>query len=131
MIREIVWVACGGACGAVTRYAVAMASAHWLTPTLPLGTLIVNVAGCFALGVLSEYHLLKELQSHWRLAVGVGFLGSLTTFSTFGHETFRLWEKGHSLQAVGNVAVNLVAGLVAVVIGIQVVRMWIPADVGG
>jgi CrcB protein len=128
MIREILWVACGGACGAIARYAVTGASQRWLPQAMPWGTLIVNVVGCFALGALAEYHLLKRVTSHWQLVIGVGFLGALTTFSTFGHETLRLWEKGNSLHAIGNVALNLAAGLFAVAIGVQLIRMIVPAE---
>lgn len=123
MIREIVIVASGGAVGAVARYAIAGLSYRWFSTALPWGTLIVNVIGCFALGALAEYNQIHRLTNQWTLGVGVGFLGALTTFSTFGHETIRLWEKGQSLHAVGNVAMNLVAGLIAVAVGIQIVRM--------
>jgi CrcB protein len=126
MVREIAMVACGGACGAMARYAVAALSNRWLTAGLPWGTFIVNTIGCFAIGVLAEYHRIKPLGIHWTLGVGIGFLGALTTFSTFAHETARLWEKGHSFHAVGNVAFNLVAGLIAVTLGIQFVRMLNP-----
>jgi len=127
MLREILMVATGGACGAVARYAVGAMSVRWFSAALPWGTLIVNVIGCFALGALAEYKFMKGLTSQWSLGVGVGFLGALTTFSTFGHDTFRLWEKGQSFHAVGNVAVNLCGGLLAVTLGIQVVRMLLPS----
>ncbi len=130
MIREVLWVACGGACGAVARYVVTFASLRWLPHGMPWGTLIVNVVGCFALGALSEYHLLKRVPTHWHLVLGVGFLGALTTFSTFGNETLRLWEKGNSLNAIGNVALNLAAGLLAVALGIQLIRMLFPVEGG-
>ena len=119
-MRELVWIALGGAAGAVSRYLVTLGCQRW-AGTFPLATLIVNVAGCFCLGAL--------MQSAWlpataRLAVGVGLLGGLTTFSTFGHETFRALEKGQWNLALGNVSANLILGIVAVWAGVALVQRW-------
>lgn len=122
MIREVTMVACGGACGAVARYGVASCAARWISPALPWGTLIVNVVGCFALGVLAEYHALRRLPSVGMFGVGVGFLGAFTTFSTFGHDTYRLWERGNTLYAIANVGGNLAFGLIAVTLGVLATR---------
>lgn len=79
--------ACGGA-GAILRHLVSVWSLHWFGSGFPVGTLIVNVVGCFLLGTLYELTETTLLISgEWRHALGVGFLGGLTTFSTFGYET--------------------------------------------
>mgnify|MGYP001173063732 FL=1 len=119
-MRELVWIALGGAAGAVSRYLVTLGCQRW-TENLPVATLIVNVTGCFCLGAL--------LQSAWlpatlRLAVGTGLLGGLTTFSTFGHETFRALEKGQWSLAIGNAAANLILGILAVWAGVVLVQRW-------
>lgn len=119
-MRELVWIALGGAAGAVSRYLVTLGCQRW-AENFPVATLIVNVTGCFCLGAL--------LQSAWlpaatRLAIGTGLLGGLTTFSTFGHETFRALEKGQWNLALGNVAANLILGLLAVWAGVALVQRW-------
>ncbi|MEE3368179.1 MAG: fluoride efflux transporter CrcB [Planctomycetota bacterium] len=119
-MRELVWIALGGAAGAVSRYLVTLGCQRW-AENFPAATLIVNVAGCFCLGAL--------LQSTWlpataRLALGTGLLGGLTTFSTFGHETFRALEKGHWGLALGNTVANLILGILAVWAGVALVQRW-------
>lgn len=98
----ILWlaVAIGGAFGAVARYGVSVACVG-LHPKFPIATLIVNVLGSFAIGVL--YVLIVEkgvLPPIWRHALMIGFLGAFTTFSTFSIETLHLLQMGHWQTAV-------------------------------
>ena len=109
-------VAVGGALGACARYlvGVGIGSAH--SGPFPLGTFVVNVVGCFVLGFLGElvapHHEGTGGMVHY--ALGVGFLGSFTTFSTFGHETHRLLEGDAWLLAAAYVAGSVFAGLLLV-----------------
>lgn len=89
-MMQIALVAAGGALGAATRYGVAVAAARWLGAGFPWGTLLVNVAGGFAMGLLVA-RAGPEHES-LRLAIGVGFLGGFTTFSAFSLETVRLMQ---------------------------------------
>ncbi len=82
-------VAVGAAAGAPTRWWVDQQVQRRFAPVLPWGTFVVNVVGSFALGLLFSS---GGLSSHAYLAVGVGFLGALTTFSSFAWETHRLAE---------------------------------------
>ena len=89
----------------------------------PYGTLLVNVLGCFLIGVLAHIGLTTDLlPKETREALGIGFLGGLTTFSTFGWETFRGLEDSAWSFAAGNVAANVLAGLTAVWAGVTVAR---------
>ena len=125
-MQQILIVGVGGFVGAVTRYAVNGAVQRRFPPgtlALPLATLVVNVAGCFAIGVLmalvAEKHLLSR---NAQLLLATGFLGSLTTFSAFGYETVELL-RGHEIRfAAWNVGTNLVLGLAAVWLGRAVVH---------
>ncbi len=113
----------GGGLGAITRWAIGVGSkAVWPGAALPVGTLIVNVAGCFALGLLSErFALGAGLSAPLRAGLTTGFLGGLTTFSTFGNESARLWSQSPGWAAT-NIALNVGVGLAAAVAGTVVAR---------
>ncbi len=106
-------VACLGGCGAVARYVVDALVAKRARSRFPLGTLVVNVAGSFALGVI----VASSARSATQLYAGSGFVGAFTTFSTWMLETERLVDDGRSDLAVGNVAAATIAGLVAATTG--------------
>jgi CrcB protein len=134
-IREVVLVAAGGSVGALTRYGVGLAAGKLLGRGFPWGTLAVNVAGCFVMGVVLE--VLRDLDARpaeamtpavklqlslWRQGVAIGFLGALTTFSSFGADTLRELEGGRPWVSLGNVAANVVLSLAAVWAGMMVMR---------
>jgi CrcB protein len=105
-------VLAGGAAGAPVRYLVDRAVQSRMRSVLPLGTLVVNVVGCFILGCL-----VGAASENVRLLLGTGFCGALTTFSTFGYETVRLAEEGETTSAFANVAASLGVGLAAAALG--------------
>ena len=87
----------------------------------PWGTLVVNVTGCLALGVLTGLARSHGLGSTAGTIIGTGGLGAYTTFSTFTFETVRLVEEGELKFALGNVAASMALGLAAAALGIAVV----------
>jgi CrcB protein len=120
-----VWiaVAVGGAIGSVARHAVNhLVHARWLTTRFPVGTVVVNVAGCFVIGLLAGLVASNRLafRFHWREFVFVGVLGGFTTFSTFGLDTYTLVQTHSGQAALMNVAASMIGGLVAVWIGYAV-----------
>jgi CrcB protein len=134
-MRDILLVALGGSLGALARYGTGLAAAHFLGKGFPWGTLAVNVAGCFAMGIVME--LLLDLEAHTKEAltpaiqlqlalchkgVAIGFLGALTTFSTFGGDTLRELQGGQPLVALANVAANVLLSLAAVWCGFVLMR---------
>ena len=113
---------CGGA-GAIVRHLVSVSSLHLFGSGFPVGTLIVNVAGCFLLGILYEVtEATVPISDEWRHALGVGFLGGLTTFSTFGYETHAHLQDSLWRTAAANVLLNVALGLFAVWAGINVAK---------
>ncbi|MGV9662816.1 fluoride efflux transporter CrcB [Nocardia niigatensis] len=103
----------GALFGAPVRYLADRALAHRFDSVLPLGTLAVNMGGSAVLGAL-----IGAGANHWLLAaVGTGFCGALTTFSTFGYETVRLAEEGAYSYAVANVVIGVGASLAAAYLG--------------
>lgn len=123
--REIAAVALGGALGSVARYGVALALTR-VHSSFPWSILAVNVVGCFLIGAIGQWGGLAVAVPGWlRPLVITGFLGGLTTFSTFGYDTLRLISAGEHTAAAGNVAANLLLGLGAVWLGMAVVRgLW-------
>ncbi len=127
MLRDLLLIATAGAAGALCRYGSAKLAARWLGSGFAYGTLFVNVLGCFLLGSLLEYATTKNaLPRGLTLALGVGFLGSFTTFSTFGVETMRYVGDGQSSHAMINVLSNVVLGLFAAWLGMRFGRMLAP-----
>lgn len=120
---KVLMIGAFGGCGAIARYLVSVGSVRWLGESFPAGTLIVNVTGCLLLGALYQLSIEGNFPSEWRQPLGIGFLGGLTTFSTFGYETFAALEKGKWQIAGGNVALNLLLGLGAVWLGITVAKV--------
>ena len=118
-METLLFVAIGGGVGSVTRYLTSVWAAGKFGVDFPYGTLLVNVAGCYLIGlfmILATERFM--LPAHWRLLVASGFLGGLTTFSSFGYETLKLVQDGELLPAVQNIAANLFTGLVATWLGI-------------
>jgi fluoride exporter len=114
----IAWaVVLGAAVGAPLRYLTDLWVQRRHDSVFPWGTLTVNVAGSFLLGVVLGTQTHAGGSEWWAVLLGTGFCGALTTFSTFGFETVRLIEDGALLLAGMNVVVSVLAGLSAGVVG--------------
>jgi len=120
-------VGLGGFIGANARFVVARLVGAAFETRFPLGTFVINVSGSFLLGVLGTIIALKVMphSEAMRLALGVGFLGAFTTFSTFEFETHALLEDGSWLTATMNMFASLFVGLLAVRAGIVVAKTWL------
>ena len=122
--RQVVVVALGvallGAAGAVARFLVDRAVSARSPGGLPWGTLVVNLTGAFALGLLAGAGAGDTVA----LLAGTATLGSYTTFSTWMFESHRLAEDGRGRLALLNLAVELVAGLAAATAGWALGRWW-------
>ncbi len=122
-MNQIIAIAAGGSFGALARFWVASIIYDWLGREFPHGTLVVNVSGCFLMGVLTELMLQRfALTAEFRAAVLVGFLGAYTTFSTFAIETLSLFEQGELLKALLNIFLSVALCLLAVWFGLIVGR---------
>lgn len=126
-MQTIILVAVAGAAGAVSRYGVGVLAARTLGDQFAFGTLVVNVVGCLALGVLVEAERATGLVTHpLRMLLIVGFLGAFTTFSAFGYETLRFVQDGAPSLAMLNLSANLVLGLGGVWVGFLMGRAVFP-----
>ena len=111
-LKDLLLIGAGGFIGSVARYLLGGAVERLLAAAkFPFGTLTVNILGCFLIGVVGG------LSGTARLFFIVGVLGGFTTFSSFGNETFALLRGGEPLKAFGNVALQVIVGLLAVWLG--------------
>ena len=121
----VVWVALGGALGAVARYGVSLLGAR-LGAAFVLPTAAVNVTGSFAIGLAMTLLLARSTDPAWRLFLVTGFLGGYTTFSTFAFDALRLVDEGRPGQAALYVIGTTAVGLLACVAGVAVGRALAP-----
>ncbi len=119
------WVVIAGGLGSGARYLVGQWAAARLDPAFPYGTLIVNLSGCFALGLVAQLASSTSWSPELRTAVTVGFLGGFTTYSTFNQETLALFAAGSTGVALLNVAITLAGGLAAGWLGIVAARQLV------
>ena len=115
---RLLFVALGGAVGAVARYGVGLASVRFAEAGVPVGTWAVNALGCLAIGLAIP--LVTDDRA--RLALVVGVLGSFTTFSTYSADTVLLWEAGRPALAAANAAGSVVVGVAFVALGLALGR---------
>ena len=119
MIARCLVVGAGGFLGAVARYAVGVWIETFWRRDFPLATFLVNVTGCFILGFFLTLAAERiSITPMMRLLVATGFVGAYTTFSTFEYETQRLTTTGAFGWALVNVLTSVVAGYVAVQLGV-------------
>ena len=119
------WVALGGATGAVTRFAVAQwAGARWGW-TVPWGTFAVNVTGSLAIGLVMTLLVARGADPAYRLLLVTGFLGGYTTFSAFSFEALTLLEARRWDAAALYVIGSVVLGLLATALGLGLGRLLV------
>ena len=112
---------CAG--GGLSRYYLSGWVYALLGRSFPYGTLVVNMIGAYLIGLIMELALRSTaLPDTWRLGLTVGFLGGLTTFSTFSYETFKLLEDGQFLLAAVNILASVLICLLCTWLGIVTIR---------
>ena len=122
---RIALIAIFGAIGTLARYGLQGVVQIRLGSTFPYGTLLVNLSGCFLLGLIGQFTMNRLVISpDWRIAIAVGFFGGYTTFSSFGWETAKLLEEGAWLRASVYVGASVVAGLLLSVAGIRLANKF-------
>ena len=118
MIRFLA-VAAGGAIGAMMRYGASLFISQLFQGPAPVATWTVNLLGCLLIGFLVPYLMTIPASTPIQLFVLVGFLGSLTTFSTFSMESVVLWRDGQILLVLLNAVGSVAAGIVLVWAGMK------------
>ena len=116
------WIGLGGATGSVLRYLVGGAIQRMSGLPFPLGTLAVNVTGCFLIGALSQHYMNVQTQPQMRAALITGLCGGYTTFSAFGLETVGLFEGGEYGRAASYIFLSVVLSIAATFAGMLAAR---------
>lgn len=124
MITAAVAVALGAALGALARWGLSLSLNH-LFPALPPGTLVANLLGGYLIGVaMAVLAQLPQLAPEWRLFLITGFLGGLTTFSTFSAEVVTALQQGRAGWAVATAASHLLGSVLMTLAGLASVAWW-------
>jgi fluoride exporter len=121
-MERFLWICLAGAAGTGARYLIAVWAAHRLGSAFPYGTLTVNLIGCFVIAALMHAALTLGWSPTVRSAVTIGFIGGLTTYSSFNYETMRLFEEGAPATALVNLAVTVLGGFAAGWLGLIAAR---------
>lgn len=124
MQLTIIYIALFGALGCVSRYFLSGLVYNRFGWSFPWGTLSVNTVGAFLIGLIMELGLRgTTLSPNLRIGLVTGFLGGLTTFSTFSYETFKLLESGRFLTAFSNIIISLATCLLFTWLGISFAKV--------
>jgi len=125
----LAYVALGGALGALARYGISGWVYDRLGENFPWGTLVVNLVGCLALGLVIRWLQVSAVAPEVRPFLTIGVLGAFTTFSTFSYETMALLQEGQWLRAGLYMGGSVVLGLIAMVAGMALATAF--ARAGG
>ena len=122
--RTIVMLMLAGAAGTVARYGLVLLVSRAVSSRLPIGTFVVNVAGCFLFGLIWSLAAERgKLSEETRIVVLVGFMGAFTTFSSFVFESVHLWREGIPWAAIGYVVASNVVGIGVMLLGMQLAKL--------
>lgn len=125
-MQPILAICLGASLGALARWQLGL----WLSPSsalIPWGTLAANLMGGYLVGVcIGVFQQMPELDPAWRLALVTGFLGALTTFSSFSAEVVALLQQARYALALGTTSVHLFGSLALTVLGLKTVTaLWV------
>jgi len=123
MFKAITIVGVGGAIGSIMRYLLTdSVEAKFLPNYFPFGTLVVNVTGCFAIGLIYALSDKFNIGPEWRGFLATGICGGYTTFSAFSYQSIQLIRDGHSAQMLLYISASLILGMLATFIPIIAVE---------
>lgn len=120
-MRNLFYIFVGGGLGSVLRFLVSNYTQKlWSINSFPMGTFVVNMIGCFLIGVFSAYFL--KVDNYLKFLLITGFCGGFTTFSTFSAENISLWENGNYAMLAFYVLLSVIIGFGAVYLGLNFSR---------
>ena len=118
-------IAVGGAAGALARYVLGNYIGSRYGFRFPYGTFVINISGCFLIGMSMALFARTTAGIYWRYLVPIGFIGAYTTFSTFEYETLRAIQDGQMATGLLNVGLSVITGFAAVWLGDLVGKVFV------
>jgi CrcB protein len=122
-MKSLILIGLGGAVGSICRYLMQIFISRYVTVTFPLGTFLVNISGCFAIGLL--FGLANKyawMTIEWRLLLITGVCGGYTTFSSYSFEGLTLFRQGNYFYFASYILLSVFLGLMATWGGLAVVK---------
>lgn len=123
-MKILLLIGTGSFIGGVLRYWVSFPFLHKYPHGFPWGTLLVNIIGCFLIGLLYGYAEKGQFPKEWRLFLATGVLGGFTTFSAFSNETVTLFNNGQYGYVMTYVLSSVMVGLLATLLGVYLGRLF-------
>lgn len=124
-MKVLLIVGSGGFLGSISRYLVSLLVQKHIDSSFPLGTMLVNIIGCFFIGIIYALSEQSEVLSpEWRTFLAVGFCGGFTTFSSFAYENFAMLSLQDFLFSSLYIGLSLILGLIAVYLGVILIRAF-------
>jgi CrcB protein len=123
-MKVLLAIGAGSFIGGVARYVISEYIQSKFFSAFPFGTLIVNVAGCFLIGIVYGLVERDTTLHEWQMFLATGLLGGFTTFSAFSHETVGLLRDGQLWYATAYIAISVIIGLLATFLGLAILKLY-------
>ena len=121
-MKLILYIGAGSFVGGIFRYLLSLLIQSKTTGNFPFGTLIVNITGCFFIGIVFGFFDKGQISNEWKLFLATGVLGGFTTFSAFSYETFNLLKEGYTVYALLYIFSSVFIGLLVTYIAYILVK---------
>lgn len=119
MFKNLLLIGAGGAAGSMLRYLISFLFHKYLNSSFPAGTFVVNVTGCFLIGIFMGMYADNQHTPQLKLLLVTGFCGGYTTFSAFSYENLSLINNGQTMLAFGYIFASIITGVAAVWLGLK------------
>ncbi|MFH0894921.1 MAG: fluoride efflux transporter CrcB [Bacteroidota bacterium] len=123
-MKVLLLIGSGSFIGGVARYLISQLVQNRNPGSFPYGTLVVNIAGCFLIGLLLGLIEKGHVPAEWKFFLATGILGGFTTFSAFSHESFGMMQNGQHTYAMLYITISIAAGLLATFLGFLTLKLF-------